>query len=332
MPTTGVTLQDPIYIMKNGSYICMPQITPANATFKRVIWSWEERGNTTDTGITMSNYAWGESTASYTGTVVIGKKEGVYWLRAYCADTNYSDTVDVHVVWNDYMNLNFIQNLKTDISNILGSSPKSILHSYTPNDCLDIIIEYDTVITQYCNQFLIPKAYIQTLLLRELWCYNTSDAIADGAVIGTYVYMEALENWNNLSDAEKSLIPMPTPPAIYKYDSSTGLSQIFAHTAIEANNQAIYRGIINGKVYDIDNWHDVYEMWNLLYNDNEFNIKMLVLEVLDCARKTNTSEIFWEHNEIQTKAILSRYNGTGEEAEKYGSECFDYFKVFKLYN
>ena len=73
-------------------------------------------------------------------------------------------------------------------------------------------------------------------------------------------------------------------------------------------------------------------MWNLLYNDNEFNIKMLVLEVLDCARKTNTSEIFWEHNEIQTKAILSRYNGTGEEAEKYGNECFDYFKVFQLYN
>ena len=97
VPTTGVTLQDPIYIMKNGSYICMPQITPANATFKRVIWSWEERGNTTDTGITMSDYAWGESTASYTGTVVTGKKEGVYWLRAYCADTNYSDTVDVDV-------------------------------------------------------------------------------------------------------------------------------------------------------------------------------------------------------------------------------------------
>ena len=97
VPTTGVTLQDPIYIMKNGGYICMPQITPANATFKRVIWSWEERGNTTDTGITMSNYAWGESTASYTGTVVTGKKEGVYWLRAYCADTNYSDTVDVDV-------------------------------------------------------------------------------------------------------------------------------------------------------------------------------------------------------------------------------------------
>ena len=39
VPTTGVTLQDPIYLLKNGSYICMPQVTPSNATFKRVIWS-----------------------------------------------------------------------------------------------------------------------------------------------------------------------------------------------------------------------------------------------------------------------------------------------------
>ena len=74
----------------------MLQISQLTLPLREVIWSWEERGNTTDTGITMSNYAWGESTAS-SGTVVIGKKEGVYWLRAYCADTNYSDTVDVDV-------------------------------------------------------------------------------------------------------------------------------------------------------------------------------------------------------------------------------------------
>ena len=97
VPTTGVTLQDPIYLLKNGSYICMPQITPSNATFKSVIWSWESRGSTTDTGITMTNYDWGTSTASYTGTVVVGLKEGTYWLRAYCSDTNYNDTKDVNV-------------------------------------------------------------------------------------------------------------------------------------------------------------------------------------------------------------------------------------------
>ena len=96
VPTTGVTLKE-VYLLKNGSYICMPQITPSNATFKSVIWSWESRGSTTDTGITMTNYDWGTSTASYTGTVVVGLKEGTYWLRAYCSDTNYNDTKDVNV-------------------------------------------------------------------------------------------------------------------------------------------------------------------------------------------------------------------------------------------
>ena len=96
VPTTGVTLKE-VYLLKNGSYICMPQITPSNATFKSVIWSWESRESTTDTGITMTNYDWGTSTASYTGTVVVGLKEGTYWLRAYCSDTNYNDTKDVNV-------------------------------------------------------------------------------------------------------------------------------------------------------------------------------------------------------------------------------------------
>ena len=45
----------------------------------------------------MQNYAWGTSTASYTGTIVTGINEGVTWLRAYCSDTNYNSTVNVDV-------------------------------------------------------------------------------------------------------------------------------------------------------------------------------------------------------------------------------------------
>ena len=97
VPTTGVSLQNPIYLLKNGDYICMPQITPSNATFRRVIWSWEGRSSGSETDITMQNYAWGTSTASYTGTIVTGINEGVTWLRAYCSDTNYNSTVNVDV-------------------------------------------------------------------------------------------------------------------------------------------------------------------------------------------------------------------------------------------
>ena len=332
VPTTGVSLQNPIYLLKNGNYICMPQITPSNATFRRVIWSWEGRGSGPETDITMQNYAWGTSTASYTGTIVTGINEGVTWLRAYCSDTNYNLTIDVNVVWNNCIDMSRVNNLKMDIENILGTGPKSILHYYSPNDCLDIILEYDAIITQYCNQYFIPKEYVQTLLLRELWCYNTGDSVADTAVENTYLYLINLEEWNSLSEAEKLIVPMPVLPVVYKDDSSTGLCQIFARTAIDANNQAIYEGLITGKEYDVNDWHDVYYMWELLHNNNEFNIKMLVLEVINCARKTNTSNIFWAHNAEHTKTVLSRYNGTGNEADEYGDECYDYFEIFKSYN
>ena len=115
VPTTGVTLKE-VYLLKNGSYICMPQITPSNATFKSVIWSWESRGSTTDTGITMTNYDWGTSTASYTGTVVVGLKEGTYWLRAYCSDTNYNDTKDVNVHFLESGQKYFIHNRAYDVN------------------------------------------------------------------------------------------------------------------------------------------------------------------------------------------------------------------------
>ena len=148
----------------------------------------------------------------------------------------------------------------------------------------------------------------------------------------TYLYLINLEEWNSLSEAEKLIVPMPVLPVVYKDDSSTGLCQIFARTAIDANNQAIYEGLITGKEYDVNDWHDVYYMWELLHNNNEFNIKMLVLEVINCARKTNTSNIFWAHNAEHTKTVLSRYNGTGNEADEYGDECYDYFEIFKSYN
>ena len=37
---------------------------------------------------------------------------------------------------------------------------------------------------------------------------------------------------------------------------------------------------------------------------------------------------FWAHNAEHTKTVLSRYNGTGNEADEYGDECYDYFEIF----
>lgn len=92
----------------------MPQVTPSNATFKRVIWSWEGRSSTEDTGITMPNYDWGVSTTHTTGTVVKGLEEGTHWLRVYCSDTNYEDTVDVDVHFLETGKKYFIHNRAYD--------------------------------------------------------------------------------------------------------------------------------------------------------------------------------------------------------------------------
>ena len=77
VPTTGVTLKEPVYLLKNGSYICMPQITPSNATFKSVIWSWEGRGSTDGHGYNHDRITTGARAQRHTtGTVVVGLKEG----------------------------------------------------------------------------------------------------------------------------------------------------------------------------------------------------------------------------------------------------------------
>ena len=97
VPTTGVTLQNPIYLLDEGTYVCKPIVTPSNATFKRVIWSWEGRGDMGWTNITIQSYVWGTSTFDLSGSILKGTDEGISWLRVYCADTNYNDTVDVNV-------------------------------------------------------------------------------------------------------------------------------------------------------------------------------------------------------------------------------------------
>ena len=42
--------------------------------------------------------------------------------------------------------------------------------------------------------------------------------------------------------------------------------------------------------------------------------------------------IFFDCTEIQIKTVLSRYNGTNEQAVEYGNACYDYFLIFEAIN
>lgn len=78
---------------------------------------------------------------------------------------------------------------------------------------------------------------------------------------------------------------------------------------------------------------DLSTMWNSLHNDQDFNIRMVYYEVLNCANKTSQPNIYlWDYSVSQIKAILARYNGTNEDAAQYGNEVYEYYLIFKEYN
>jgi len=220
---------------------------------------------------------------------------------------------------NKAFNTEYTSELKSDFNFLLGSGTRSPAHYYTPSQCIDIILSYDDHITSLCNtaNFAIPKAYVQSLLMRELWCVNFSDSAAD-YVVETY-YQEKLKG---------------NDPLEIKDDSSTGYGQIFARTAIGALNHANNIGIPTGLgPLDDSDWLQVYSMWSNLCYDQGYNIQMVYYEVLNCANKTSQPNYnFFEYNTTQKKAILSRYNGTNSAATQYGEDVYKYFLIFSQYN
>lgn len=229
-------------------------------------------------------------------------------------------------------NENYINSLKSSFNNLLGSSKKTVAHHYTPAECINIIMQYDATITYNANFYKVPKSVIQTLLMRELWCVNTLDDTADSWVIQYYNYKIAYEQWSNQPIWLQLIIPVPEMPLMTRTDSSTGLGQIFAETAIGANNMAVNKGIIKNKYYNNNDWHDMWDMWSKLKEDNSFNIKMVTLEIINCAIKKNLPEKIINYSESQMKSLLSRYNGTGNDALLYGEECYSYYLLFRRFN
>ena len=74
------------------------------------------------------------------------------------------------------------------------------------------------------------------MLLRELWCVDATDVVADEAVKAYFRWMEECENWSKLSSFEQMVIPYSQAPLVMREDCSTGIGQMHAFVAIDANN------------------------------------------------------------------------------------------------
>lgn len=204
--------------------------------------------------------------------------------------------------------------------------------SRSRENAMDDVFRYDRLITALSNRYRIRKALIQTAFAWEHTLEGLDDLTSDSMVTNYYAYKEQLEQWENLSAEQKALIPRPVAPALVRRDSSTGLCQIFAATAIKACNYAISIGLIHERSYDQNNWHDLYEVWKKLHNDGEYNLSKCALVLMHSAYLVGLGADYYNYGAAEVKAVLARYNGTNEKAREYGERNYGLYQIFEKYN
>ena len=219
------------------------------------------------------------------------------------------------------------------------------LNVYSSDEIFDFIVSNDDIITSSAEKYNVPKEYIQAILYREMRFIDKRDIISDSIVyvsLNAHLAQEKLIEDGNYLGAQGITIPF-----VQKYtDSSTGVSQIFAQTAMNAISVAIKEGITSKEdlgipsdmVIDTENGdiESINYIWNKLHNDVEFNIAAETLNIYSSALEVVGSTDFENFNEEETRNVLARYNGPLEVSGKanqpaltYGDQVYELYEVFK---
>ncbi|GAA4313727.1 DUF1906 domain-containing protein [Streptomyces venetus] len=165
---------------------------------------------------------------------------------------------------------------------------------------VDLVLSADWLFTSLARQLKLRKALIQAPVLWELRKLNPLDVAADEAVK------------KGLDD-----------------DCSTGWGQIFAWVTIDARNYCREQGIINGSPLTND---DIPTVWKQLNEDPTYNIRSVAYLTLYNAHQIGAPRPSLTTSPAQTQALLARYNGTGEDAAKYGRELLGLYNQLENYN
>lgn len=188
---------------------------------------------------------------------------------------------------------------------------KSLISS---NKAVDEVLKYDKTIDEVSTRLEMPKEMIQSVLYREIICYDLDDVAIDIVVPQYYMSKN---------------IPIPgTAYDLYNSfnldgrarDSSTGIGQIFAKTAIDAERDV-------NKNYDWDrkNEDDLWKMWQKL-QDPETNIDYIG-QVLEMEAKRLEIKLSSATRKEKIK-VMGEYNGNID----YGRHAIKYYDLFKKYN
>ncbi len=227
-----------------------------------------------------------------------------------------------------YFTLSLKAQLSKDLNDYrsqVTSNTTGLKHSI--DDALDVVIAYDELITNISRSFGLRKALIQSESFWEYWKETALDNLADGLVASWYAYKHAYEAWQKVPVG-----PAPTPPLGGREDSSTGISQIFARTAIRARNYAVGQGLISGSTLNADDWHVLEDVWNKLHDDGNYNISTVPLVLLEGAAQVGVTGLRLNYSDSELRSIFARYNGTGPDADHYGVEVHGVYKIFDRYN
>jgi hypothetical protein len=169
------------------------------------------------------------------------------------------------------------------------------------SEIVNTIENHSSKIDEIGSELSINSNYIKSIIFREQLLLTFEDYFADSIVESFY------ENPDEQESGDKD-------------DSSTGLGQIFARTAISAENR------VNNSNLDSDNIDDVKNMWYELQEDNK-NIYYIGLVLKEKALNNNID--LQSLDESSVKNLFSKYNGNGEEANLYGEQTYEYFLIFE---
>jgi len=121
-------------------------------------------------------------------------------------------------------------------------------------------------------------------------------------------------------------------PIIAVDDSSTGIAQIKAATAIRARNWAVDHHLVKDHRINARDWHWMYRVWKRLHDDGNYNISTVPLVVLEGASRVGIRGIRTNYSSPELKQMFATYNGSGDAARQYGGELYGVYEIFDHYN
>ncbi|MGK5533625.1 glycoside hydrolase domain-containing protein [Streptomyces sp. URMC 129] len=196
----------------------------------------------------------------------------------------------------------------------------------SPEECAAKVMDLDPLITGLARSLRMRKALMQAVIFWEYQADITDDA-ADLAVAAHYRWRESFEAWE-----QNPIGPAPPMPIPAVEDSSTGVAQIFAKTAIEARNHAVSQGLIPGAPLDGGDWHVFRDVWKALRDDEDYNVSTVALVHIHSAHRKGVTADRLAYTAADTATVLARYNGTNDDATQYGLRARDLYDIFERYN